>query len=151
MMVVAILGIMSSVAANLFLQTNRYFIFTRVRGDLQREARACMYLMTRELRQAQSNSIIIDRSSTSQPFYSRITFTKIQGTTITFQQNGNKLEQVIGNQKTTLSKNVRYMAFSFPRSDTLSIISVSMTLEEQIYQGQKKALHMASEKVQVMN
>ncbi len=43
------------------------------------------------------------------------------------------------------------MAFTFPRSDQLSILSVSMTLQENIYQGRTKALHMASEQVQVMN
>lgn len=151
MMVVAILGIISSVGASLMLQTNRFFIFTRTRLDLQREARSTMYVMTRELRQAQSNSIIMDRLSASQPFYSRITFTKIGGATMTFQQNGNQLEQVVGTKKMTLSRNLRYLAFTFPRSDDLTIVSVSVTLEEAIYQGQKKALHMASEKVQVMN
>jgi len=151
MMVVAILGIISSVGASLMLQTNRFFIFTRTRLDLQREARSTMYVMTRELRQAQSNSIIMDRLSASQPFYSRITFTKIGGAAMTFQQNGNQLEQIVGTKKMILSRNLRYLAFTFPRSDDLTIVSVSVTLEEAIYQGQKKALHMASEKVQVMN
>jgi prepilin-type N-terminal cleavage/methylation domain-containing protein len=151
MLVVAILGIISTVGANLLLQTNRYFIFTRTRLDLQREARSAMYVMTRELRQAQSQSIVMDRLSVSQPFYSRITFTKIQGNTLTFQQSGNQLQMLDGVKKTVLTKNLRYLAFTFPRSDDLTILSVSVTLEEAIYQGQKKALHMASEKVQVMN
>lgn len=151
MMVVAILGIISSVGASLLLQTNRYFIMTRTRLDLQREARSAMYVMTRELRQAQSNSIVIDRLSATQPFYSRITFTKIQGTTMIFRQSGNLLQMIVGNNTRTLSSHVRYLAFSFPRSDDLTIVSVSLTLEESIYQGQSKALHMASEKVQVMN
>jgi prepilin-type N-terminal cleavage/methylation domain-containing protein len=151
MIVVAILGILSTVGANLLLQANRYFIFTRTRLDLQRESRAAMYVMTRELRQAQSNTIVMDRLSTSQPFYSRITFTKVQGTTMTFEQSGNQLIQLVGVKKSILSKNLQYLAFTFPRSDDLTIVSVSMTLSEAIYQGQRKALHMASEKVQVMN
>jgi hypothetical protein len=150
-MVVAILGIMSSVGANLLLQTNRFFILTRTRGDLQREARSAMYVMTRAIRQAQAQSITIDRAATNQPYYSRITFTKIQGTTMSFQQNGNQLVQVVGNKQIAISKHLRYLAFSFPRSDDLSNLSVSVTLEESIYQGRTKALHMASEKVQVMN
>ena len=151
MMVVAILGIISSVGAQLLLQANRFFILTKTRGDLQREARGTMYVITREVRQAQSNSITLDRLSASQPFYSRITFTKMQGTTMTYQQNGNQLEQIVGNNKTVLTKNLRYMAFTFPRSDDLTILSVSLTLQENIFQGQTKALHMASEKVRVMN
>ncbi len=91
MLVVAILGIVSSVGAGMLLQVNRYFILTKTKNDLQKEARAAMYVMTRELRQGQSNTILIDRLATSQPFYSRITFTKIQGTTISFYQSGNQL------------------------------------------------------------
>jgi prepilin-type N-terminal cleavage/methylation domain-containing protein len=151
MLVVAILGIMSTVGARLLLQANRFFILTKTRGDLQKEARAIMYVITRELRQAQSATIILDRQSAAQPFYSRITFTKVSGTTMSFRQNGTQLQQVVGNQTMTLSKNLSYLAFTFPRSDDMTIVSVSMTLQEAIYQGQKKALHMAAEKVRVMN
>jgi len=148
---VAILGIVSSISAKIMIQANRYFILTRTRRDLQGEARGVMYVITRNLREAQNATITIDRLSTSQPFCSRITFTKIQGTTMTFEQSGNQLIQVVGGKSHTLSKNLRYLAFSFPRSDDMTIVSVSMTLEEGIFQGQKKALHMASEKVEVMN
>ena len=151
MVTVAIVGILAGMGASMMVQINRYFIMSRTRLDLQREARATMYVITRNLRQAKASTIVIDRTSTSQPFYSRITFTKEQGTSITFQQNGDKLEQVVGNKTRTLSKNLRYMAFTFPRSDDMGIVSVSMTLQGLIYQGRLKALHMASEKVQVMN
>lgn len=151
MLTVAVLAILATMSSQILLQVNRYFIMSRTRLDLQREARAVMYIVTRELRQARADSIIIDRAATSQPFYSRLTFTKIQGTTMIFRQSGTDLVMVVGTQTKTLSKNVRYLAFSFPRSDQLSIVSVSLTLEGSIYQGRRKALHMASEKVQVMN
>ena len=148
---VAILGILSGMGAGMLLQINRYFIMSRTRLELQREARAIMYVVTRSLRQAQSTSITLDRLSATQPFYSKITFTKVQGTTMTFQQNGGNFEQIVGTKTRILSKNLRYLAFTFPRSDNMEIISVSMTLQQTIYQGRSKALHMASEKVQVMN
>ncbi len=151
LMTVAIVGILSGMGASMLLQINRYFIMSRTRLELQREARAIMYIVTRSLRQAQSTTITIDRQSTSQPFFSRITFTKEQGVTMTFQQNGANLEQIVGNKTRILSKNLRYVAFTFPRSDNMGIVSVSMTLQQTIYQGRTKALHMASEKVQVMN
>jgi prepilin-type N-terminal cleavage/methylation domain-containing protein len=167
LVVVAILGIMSGVGANLILQVNRIFIMTRSRSDLQRESRGAMYIVTRELRQAVSSSIVIDRASTAQPFYSRITFTTLAGTTYTFYQNGNLLCEAtkatgytiaqgckvtgVGANSSQLSNHVGYLAFTFPRSDDLTIMSVSMTLTENIYQGRVKSLHMASEKVQVMN
>jgi hypothetical protein len=139
------------------LQANRYFIFTRTKGDLQRESRAAMYVMTRELRQAVSNSIVIDRASATQPFYSRVTYQKVgAATTTTFAQNGVNLVMYQGNCLVTacqkaLATDLLYLAVTFPQSDDMTIISVSMTLQENIYQGQTRALHMASEKVQVMN
>lgn len=151
MLSVAIVGILATMGANMLLQINRYYIMSRTRLDLQREARAIMYIVTRSLRQAQSSTIVVDRHSATQPFYSKITFTKEQGTSMIFRQNGENLEQVVGTKTRVLSKNLRYMAFTFPRSDDMNIISVSMTLQGTIYQGRTKALHMASEKVQVMN
>lgn len=151
LLVVAILGILSTVGAQLMVQTNRYWLLTSTRADLQKEARPIMYILTRNLRQAQSATIVIDRASTSQPFYTRITFTKVQGTSMTFHQNGNQLIQTVGTSTKILSKNVRYLSFNFPRSDDMTILSVALTLEKTIYEGKKKALQMASEKVRVMN
>ena len=147
MATVAIIAIVSAMSAPLMLQANRFFILTKARTDLQQEARSIMYVLTRELRQAHSNSIVISHSSGSQPYFSMITFTKEQGNTMTFSQRGNLLQQ----QSRTLSKHLRYLAFSFPRSDDMSIVSVSMTLQTNIYEGKMKALHVASEKVRVMN
>jgi hypothetical protein len=110
-----------------------------------------MYIMTRNLRQSTANSITISRKNTNQPFYSQIIFTKVQGGTMIFNQEGQNLVQVIGGGGRILSKNLKYLAFTFPRSDELGILSVSITLEKNIYEGQKKALHMASEKVRIMN
>jgi hypothetical protein len=151
MLSVAIVAILASVSAQIIIQINRYFILSNARTEIQRDARAIMYSITRELRQAQSNTIVIDRASASQPFYSRITFTTIQGKNRIFQQNGNKLQQITGSNTKTLSDDLRYLAFTFPRSDELSIVSVSFTLSKLIYQGKLKTLHMASEKVEVMN
>ena len=156
MIVVAIMSVVFVIAAPLLLQVNRTFIMNRTRVELQQEARAVMYVVTRNLRQAQNGTITIDRANTNQPFYSRITFTKVAATTgvsptLVFQQEGTSLYQVINSVKRPLSKNLKYLAFSFPRSDDMGIISVSFTLEKSIFEGRKKAFHMASEKVRVMN
>ena len=149
-MVVAITGIIASVAPLLLVQVNRFFVLSRVRADLQGQARGIMYIITRELRQAQNATITIDQAS-GQPYYSRVTFTKQQGTTMCFYQSGGKLMQQVGTNIHTLTTSLVYMAFSFPRSDDMTILSVSMTLQETIYQGQLKALHMASEQVRIMD
>lgn len=151
MLTVAIVGILGAGSAQLLLQANRHFILGRTRVELQQEARAVMYVLNRNLRQAQASTVRIDRLASTQPFYSRIAFTKIQGTTMSFHQSGAKLIHTVGSRSTTLTSNLRYLAFTFPRSDDLSIVSVSMTLEKAIYEGRSKALHMASERVRVMN
>jgi hypothetical protein len=150
LMVALIVGVLASIGARILLQVNRYFVMTNTRAELQREARAIMYVINRSLRQADTDSVLIDRAA-GQPFYSRLTFTKMQGQTLTFAQNGTSLVQTVAGKSMTLSKNVKYIAFTFPRSDDLSVVSVSVTLEKSIYQGRTKALHMASEKVRIMN
>ena len=156
MITVGIISVVFSIAAPILTQVNRTFIMNRTRVELQQEARSVMYVITRNLRQAQAATITIDRANANQPFYSRITFTKEAATqgvspTLVFQQEGTYLYQVIGAGRRPLSKNLKYLAFTFPRSDDMGIISVSLTLEKKIYEGRSKALHMASEKVRIMN
>lgn len=157
MLAVAITAILAAMGGRLLIQINRFFVLSTTRSSLQKEARSAMYVMNRELRQAQNASIVIDRLSSSQPFYSRVTFTKstssstTTGTTMTFEQSGSKLIQIVGTSSMTLTNNLYYLAFTFPRTDDMTIISVAMTLQKNIYEGRTKALHMASQKVQIMN
>ena len=150
LMVVAIIGALAMIGPPIYTQTMKFFILGNTKLSLQREARAAMYIMTRELRQAQSSTIVIDQVA-SQPYYSRISFTTSNGTVETISQNGTLLMLTEGGTTSTLTKDLSYLAFTFPASDDMTIISVAMTLQEQIYGGALKALHMASEQVQVMN
>jgi type II secretory pathway pseudopilin PulG len=155
LLTVAVLGILFGLGANLLMSVNRYFLTTRTRLDLQRQARSMMYVMTREIRQAQNSTIVIDRLNISQPPCSRITFTKPNGTVVSYWQNGNQLQtSTITGGKTftsTLSTSMGYLAFTVPRSDDMTIMSLSMTLQELTFQGQVKSLHTASQQIQVMN
>ena len=111
-----------------------------------------MYLLTRELRQAQSNTITISQA-TGQPYYSQISFQKFGSaqTALTYSQSGSNLTLSNGINTSTLTTNLAYLAFTFPHSDDMTIVSVSLTLQKHIYGDQFKALHMASERVRVMN
>jgi len=157
LIVVGIVSSLFAVGAPILLQANRQFIMVRSKVQLQQEARGIMYIITRALRQAQSNSIVITRVDGNQPFYSQIKFTTEQSSStavsnsMTFQQEGTTLYQVIKNHKRILTTNLNYLAFTFPRSDDMTIISVSLTLQMGIYEGRTKQLHMASEKVRVMD
>lgn len=149
--VVAIVGIMAMIAPRIITQTTKFFILGRAKLQLQQEARAAIYVITRELRQAQSNTIVLDRSNNGAPYYSRMQFTKSQGTTVKMMQSGSSLILQEGVTVSTMTQNLAFLAFTFPRSDDMTIVSVSLTLQKQIYGGAFKALHMASEQVRVMN
>jgi prepilin-type N-terminal cleavage/methylation domain-containing protein len=150
MIVVAILGVVGLVAPRLVINTSRFFTMNNARVDLQRDARNAMSIMNRNLRQAQAATLVIDQIS-GQPYYSRLTFTKIDGKIISYFQDGDELMMVVNGNTNRLSDNLRYLAFALPKSDDLGIISVSVTFEKSIFEGRKKALHMASERVRVMN
>ncbi len=149
MVVIAIIGIIISVGPGLLQQVQRFFFLNNTRVALQRDARAAMIVMTSRLRQAQSATIVIDQVA-SQPYYSRISFNDVDGNTIKFYQSGKSLYMVDTTSR-TLTTSLRYIAFALPRSDDMGIISVSFTLEQSIYEGRVKALHMASEKIRILN
>ncbi|MFA7008378.1 MAG: prepilin-type N-terminal cleavage/methylation domain-containing protein [Elusimicrobiales bacterium] len=159
MVVMGIMSALFAVAAPMLNQAVRNFIMARTKVELQQEARGIMYTLTRNLRQAKYESIVISRADANQPFCSKIKFTKDATTPgvspdMVFQQEGSTLYQVIigtGTNKRPLTRNLSYMAFTFPRSDDMGILSVSLTLKKNIYEGRTKALHMASEKVRIMN
>lgn len=152
MLVVAIVGVVFSLGTTIFVQVNRFIQLNTARLSLQRDARLTMATINRNLRQAQQGTIQISRLA-GQPYYSSISFTRIDNMAFTFTQQGTNLIMTSTNPSTTkvLSENLRYLAFVPPRSEDLSIISVALTLEKKIYEGRIKALHMASEKVMIMN
>jgi type II secretory pathway pseudopilin PulG len=149
MIVVSIIGMLIAMVAPLIIQTQRFFILNRARVNIQREARSAMTTISKNLRQAQSLTIRLD-NVTGQPYYSRIRFTTVDGRALTYYQSGTNLFQ-IGTSTSTLSTHVRFLNFFFPRTSDMSIVSISMTLEEVIYEGRKKALHVASERIRIMD
>jgi prepilin-type N-terminal cleavage/methylation domain-containing protein len=150
LVVVAIIGMAAMLAPQAINQSTKIFVLSRAKLELQGEARATIYVITRELRQAQSNSIVMDQAI-GQPYYSRIRFTTIQGKNVTIAQSNNTIQLTMGSDISILSKNLAFLSFAFPRSDDMTIVSVALTLQQQIYGGAFKALHMASERVRVMN
>ena len=150
MIVVAIIGIMTKVAPDLYTQVRRFLFLSNTKVEIQREARTAMNLMTEDIRQAQASTISVTQQA-GQPYYSRIVFTTIDGRSIRYYQNNKNLMFSVGTTTKTMSANLRYLAFGFPKSDDMGIISVALTLEKSTYEGRTKALHMASEKVRVMN
>lgn len=155
MMVVALLGIVVSLGPNLLLRSFQFFRMHMARAAVQQKARTVLDLVNRNLRQASASSVTISNRS-NQPPYSWIQFSVDKGTGAVvgnygFYQEGKNLNYMNDGSTSTIAENLRYMAFTYPKSDDDGIISVSMTFEEATYAGYTKALQLSIEKVRVMN
>lgn len=149
MLVVAIVGIMAMIGPRLFIQTTRFFRQNQARVYIQRDARSTFDLIGRNLRQAQASTIVVDQID-GEPPYSRVTFTKKNGDVISYFQDDDELYMLTGGTK-SICKNLRYIAFAFPRTDDDNLISVTMTLEKATYNLETKALQLSVEKIRVHN
>lgn len=150
MMVVAIVGILASVGPTLLIGLQNFFLMTSARYEVQRDARATLDTVNRYLRQAVASTMVIDTPSGQGP-YSRIRFKHVDGRYMEFRQSGNELIQVIENRNSTITKNLAYIAFTFPRTDDPSIVSVSVTMSKNIQLGRRKVLELTIQKIRVMN
>ena len=152
--VVALIGILALVAPRLFLQTTRYLRMSRAQYEIQRDSKDALLVINRALRQAKASTISISNMA-GQPPYSWITFDKyvtdVSARTLQFNQNGPNLYEVDQGHVRLICTNLRYIAFTYPRTDDSYILSVSLTMEKATYQGQTKALQLAVEKVRIMN
>jgi len=151
MIVVTMFGILTLSVSNLLVQIWRFYRITSAQKELQEEARTIMEIITRNLRNAYNSSIVISRYNNNQLPYSKIDFSTVDGHNVSYYLINRSLYQKIDNNTKVLSKSVKYFAVIFPRSDEMNIVSVALTLERDLYDLKKKALHMASEKVMVMN
>jgi len=150
MMVVAILGLIASIGPMLLTQLQNFFLLTTARNEIQRDARGSLDTMNRYLRQARMGTMVIDTPAGQGP-YSRVRFRHIDGRYMEFHQNGKELVQVIDNANSVISRNLVYIAFTFPRTDDPSILSVSMTMGKSIQLGRRKVLELTIQKIRVMN
>lgn len=150
MMVVAIIGIIAMIGPRMMIQIQDFWLLTRARAEIQRDARTALENITRFLRQAKYRTIIIDTPSGQGP-YSRIRFNHVNGTYCEFRQESDELIQHIGGNEKAISKNLVFLSFSFPRSDYPRLVNVSMTMGKSAIRGQRKELQLTVEKVRVMN
>ena len=151
MAVVVISSILVISGIPIIKSMNENIMMSKTRLKLQQDARNIMSILNRFLREAKASSIVISRYNSSQPFCSYIRFTTIDLKTYEFYQLGKKLFVKQGGNLNLLSEDIRYLAFTFPDSSNMSIVSISITFERDLFRGRKKAIHVASEKVRIMN
>jgi len=149
MMTAGITGIVASTAPTIFHRVYQVYELHNAKVEIQRDARVSLDIINRFLRQAQAHTVVIDQV-TNQPPYSRISFRTVTGQNVMFYQSGKTLYQVNAST-TSLSANLRYIAFTYPRSDDPSILQVAITMEHGTFQGRSKALELSIEKIRIMN
>lgn len=155
MMTVAIMAIVVGVGPTIMTNVIRFWQVQRARAHVQKNARISLDLVNRNLRQSSSATVLISQRP-GQPPYSWIRFEIDKGTgpalgTYGAYQEGKNLNFMKNGATSTIADNLKYLAFTYPRSDNSGIISVSMTFEEETFSGRKKALQLSIEKVRVMN
>jgi prepilin-type N-terminal cleavage/methylation domain-containing protein len=150
MMVVAIIGILATVAPTMLIQMQNFFLMTSARYEIQRDARTTLDTVNRYMRQAVATTVVMDTPAGQGPF-SRIRFRHVDGRYMEFRQQGNKLIQVIGTAQSVVSSNLIYIAFTYPHTDDTSIVSVSITMGKNIQLGRRKVLELTIQKIRVMN
>ena len=149
MLVVAIIGILATVGPTMMTQLQNFFLMTTARNEIERDARNTLDLMNRMIRQARYGTIVVD--SNGQGPYSRIRFMHIDGRYMEFRQSGTSLIAKFNGTESVISKNLVYIAFTFPRTDDPTIVSVSLTMGKAIQLGRIKVLELTIQKVRVMN
>ena len=150
MMVVAIIGILATVAPTMLIQMQNFFLMTSARYEIQRDARTTLDTVNRYMRQAVATTIVMDTPAGQGPF-SRIRFRHVDGRYMEFRQEGSKLIQVIDTAQSVVSNNLVYIAFTYPHTDDISIVSVSITMGKSIQLGRRKVLELTIQKIRVMN
>ena len=155
MITVSVLAILAATGPNILRQVNHFWRMSLARLNVQRNARTSLSTVNRFLRQSTASSVLITQRS-GQPPYSWIQFTIDKGTGAALgaygvYQEGSNLNYMYQGATVTLAADLKYLAFTYPRSDDPGIISVSMTFEESTYGGYSKALQLSIEKVRVMN
>lgn len=151
MVVVAIVGVISSIAPQFMTSITRFIRINNARIEIQRDARTTLEVINRKLRQARASSIVLTRESASQPPYSKLQFTTIKDEQYDFYQVNDELFMGVSGSPKKIAENLKFISFSYPRSDDANIISVSVTFEKGTVQGGSKALQMAIEKIRIMN
>lgn len=157
MITVAILGILAGVGAPLMRNMINFWRQTTARYEIERDVRVGLSNINRFMRQAKKSAVTIDRFDADQPPWSRVSFWTVSNDYVRFYQQGNKLFMVYTSTATgftttsKLSERVGYIAFTYPKTQDPSIISVATTMQAPTYLGGKKALQLSIQKVRIMN
>lgn len=158
MLTVAIMGILGAFATPLMFQMTNFWRMTSARYAIQKDVRASLGIINRFAREGIASTVAID-SLAGQPPASRLSISCLvvnstdttNTVAVTFYQSGKNLYMTKSGRTTRLSDNLAYIAFTYPKTDDTSLISVAMTMQSATYRGGSKALQLSIQKVRIMN
>lgn len=152
---VAILGILISIAGTFLLGGIRFFRLSTAKGEIQRDARTCIDLINRNLRQAKASTVTINRFNNAMPPCSAILFADANSIYHYFYQNNDQfwVAKSTGGAWSfnKVADNLRSLSFAFPHTDDGTLVSVSICFEKATYEDAAKSLQLSVEKVRIMN
>ena len=144
----AIVSVVSLVAATVMLKTQQVQLAATGLAETQQEAFAAFDVISRMIRQASADTIVIDRHNSSQPPWSKISFTvNATGRQITISQRDREL--FMNNNK--VFGNVRNVSFAFAKSTADNILTVNLTFEKPVGPGQSKTVQLYVQRIKIQN
>jgi prepilin-type N-terminal cleavage/methylation domain-containing protein len=154
-----VVGIISAVFTGftvVLVKGLQLFQMNKTKAEVERDVRTVIELVNKGLREAESSTVVIDSVDGTQPPYSRISFTDVNGDAHAFYQNGKRLYMQTPTGSNVLMSNLRTIFFAYPdtadtATDESVILTVSLCAEGDYWGAQKKVYHMNLEKIRLMN
>ena len=117
--------------------------------------RGSLELVQKKLREAQEATVEISTPG-GQPAYSKISFTDVDGKSMSFYQDSTNLYMQTASGTSLLMKNLRNIMFAFanterPDEGKTAILSISLCAEGKVWGSETRVYHMNLEKVRLMN
>ena len=152
LVVVLIVGILFGIVPQMVMQVARFFNLNSARLELQRDARDASEQCVGRLRRARASTIVVNQAA-GQPPFSRVSFETIMGTTVAFWQDGRNLmaNEIPGHAAPrVITKNLRYISFTYVRTFQENMMSVNLSMEKDTFR-RKRIYQASNEKVKILN
>lgn len=156
MIVMAIIGVLYTGMGTILIKGMQLWQINKTKIEIQRDVRTVLDVMLRGIKEAKQTTIGIDSYNANQPPFSRISFLKTDGNTVSFYQLGKILYMSTSAGKTKLMNNIRNIMFTYPStikstSDDPALLTVSLCAEGSYWKNSTKVYHMNLEQIRVMN
>jgi prepilin-type N-terminal cleavage/methylation domain-containing protein len=153
MVVVVIMGMIMTGINYFFSSGLKFFRINQAKMETQRDARRCLGLINKKLREAKRSTIVVNKYDNNQPPWSSIQFNTADNDNLMFYQKGTKLYMKNLNRGSDqmIAENLRHVTFCYPNLPNNQIISISICFEMWTRTPTSRSLQLSVEKVRIMN